>query len=76
MPTKMMRSRCDGLHAKVSTYADHCHCRAALQEVSVKEFKALVKKGTVNNETEVWVDGKLDDWLPFGEVGMDKLLEA
>ena len=45
-------------------------------EVTVKEFKALVKRRVVKQDTEVWVDGKLDDWLPYGEVGMAKLVAA
>ena len=44
-------------------------------EVTVKEFKALVKSRKVKQDTEVWVDGKLDDWAPYGEVGMAKLLQ-
>ena len=43
-------------------------------EVTVKEFRALVKQRRVKEDTEVWVDGKMDDWLPFGEVGMAKLV--
>lgn len=43
-------------------------------EVGVKEFKALVRQGVVTDDTEVWVDGKLDDWLPFGEVGLTALI--
>jgi hypothetical protein len=43
-------------------------------EVTVKEFKALVKRRVVKQDTEVWVDGKLDDWLPYSEVGMAKLV--
>lgn len=44
-------------------------------EVTVKEFKALVKSRKVKQDTEVWVDGILDDWAPYGEVGMAKLLQ-
>lgn len=45
-------------------------------DVTVKEFKALVRKGVITDDTEVWVDEIMDDWLPFGEAGMAKLLST
>jgi len=43
-------------------------------EVTVKDFQALVRNGTVDKDTEVWVDGVLDDWIAFGQVSMAQLI--